>query len=246
VKLPGNSSRATFEEPPEEVVSAPAAPAPPAVAPPAPAPKKPDFVFPFDVSEFSKEVRDWFIIDQKTDPAEKVKMLHTEEKAIWSKGLKFGDFLAISPLEIYDVDRKRIEPVGTDLDALKQWTNAHIDKIAEEIKTHNKVMCTLEDQTLKFAAFEVADGHISRIKRTKTIAPKACPFFKQVDLSAMVKDCLNHDFPPNIRTKEVQCMYLSLAIRQAVLNGSPYVFWVNPEIWSFVSQQSATVRARIA
>jgi len=250
VKLPGNSSRATFEEPPEEVlppkatVLAVAAAAP--EAPAVPAPKKPDFVFPFDVSEFSKDARDWYIIDQQTPPAEKVQRLHTEEKAIWAKGLKFGDFLAISPLEIYDVDRKRIEPVGTDLDALKQWTNAHIDKIADEIKTHNKVMCTLEDQTLKFAAFEVVNGHISRIKRTKTIAPKACPFFKQVDLSAMVKDCLNHDFPPNIRTKEVQCMYLSLAIRQAVLNGSTYVFWVNPEIWAFVSQQSATVRARIA
>jgi hypothetical protein len=242
----GNTSRATFEEPPEEVappkVAALAVPAATAVPPP---PKK-EFVFPFDVSEFSKDARDWYIIDQQTPPAEKVQKLFTEETAIWAKGLKFGDFLAISPLEIYDADHERIEPVGTDLDALKQWTSSHIDKIAEEIKTHNKVMCTLEDQTLKFAAFEVVDGHISRIKRTKTIAPKACPFFKQVDLTAMVKDCLNHDFPANIRTKEVQCMYLSLAIRQAVLNGSAYVFWVNPEIWSFVSQQSATVRARIA
>jgi hypothetical protein len=41
-------------------------------------------------------------------------------------------------------------------------------------------------------------------------------------------------------------MYLSLAIRQAVLNKSEHVFWVLPEVWAFVSQQSATVRARIA
>jgi hypothetical protein len=219
---------------------------------PLPAPKKVvEETFPFDVSEFSDEVKEWYSVDHRLKPEEKVakiQALYAKEETnipVWARDLKAGNMLAVSPTQIYDSENNLVEPVGTDLDALKLWTNRHIDKIAEEIKTHNKVMCTLEEGVLKFAAFEVVDDHVARIKRTKTIAPKACPFFKQTDLSAMVKDCIGHGFPAGIRTKDVQCVYLALAIRKAVLAGSPYVFWVSPEVWSFVSKQSASVRAKI-
>jgi hypothetical protein len=99
---------------------------------------------------------------------------------------------------------------------------------------------------LKFAAFEVVDGHASRIKRTKTIAPKACPFFTQPPLSALVKDLTGNDFPANVKTKEVQCVYLSLAVRAGHLAKSPAIVWVSPEVWSFVSKESAKVRAKLA
>jgi hypothetical protein len=115
-----------------------------------------------------------------------------------------------------------------------------------EIRDENKIMCTIEDQTLKFAAFEVVDGHSARIKRTKTIAPKACPFFVQTSLSALVKDCTGKEFPANVKTKEMQCIYLSLAVRSAYLARSEYVTWVPPEVWSFLSKESATVRAKLA
>jgi len=219
--------------------------------PVAPPPKKVvTETFPFDVSEFSEEVKEWYTIDQKLDPTEKVERIQAlyakgGDVPIWAKGLKAGNLLAVSPTQIYDSENNLVEPVGTDLDALKLWTSSHVDRVAEEIKTHNKVMCTLEEGVLKFAAFEVVDGHVARIKRTKTIAPKACPFFKQTDLAAMVKDCVGHDFPPATKTKDMQCVYLALAIRKAVLAGSSYVFWVSPEVWSFVSKQSASVRAKI-
>lgn len=245
VDIPENTVRATFEIPPDEEISEakPVVSAVAAVEPAEPVAPLAPVSFPFDVSEFSEEVKQWYILDQKTEPSEKVKRIDEMPRA---NELRFGSFLAISPTEIYDKDGSIVEPVGTDLDALKLWTNRHIETIAEEIKINNKVLCTLEDQVLKFAAFEVIDGHVSRIRRTKTIAPKACPFFKQTDLSALVKDCMGHDFPTNVRTKEVQCIYLSLAIRHAVLNKSAHVFWVTPEVWSFVSKESATVRAKIA
>jgi len=107
-------------------------------------------------------------------------------------------------------------------------------------------LATIDDQKLKFAAFEVVDGHVSRIKRTKTITPKECTFFVQTALTALVKDCVGHDFPKEVKTKEVQCIYLSLAVRQAFLTGSPYIVWVSPEIWSFLSKESATIRSKLA
>jgi putative exporter of polyketide antibiotics len=68
----------------------------------------------------------------------------------------------------------------------------------------------------------------------------------QTSLTAIVKDCIGHDFPVHVKTKEMQCTYLSLAIRKAATSSSEHVFWVSPEVWSYVSKESAKVRGKIA
>ena len=211
------------------------------------------YKFPFDASKFSDEVKLWFIIDQilpHTDKVDLLKSMDREaaEKPVWARNIVVDgpNFLAISPSEIIDSTNTAIEPVGTEKDALKLWINRHIEGLVEEIKTHNKILCTLESQILKFAAFEVVDGHVSRIKRTKTIAPKGCEFFKLPELAALVKDCTGEVFPPELKNKELQCVYLSLAVRTAFLAGNQYITWVSPEVWSFLSKESATIRAKLA
>ena len=211
------------------------------------------YTFPFDVTEFSDDVKLWFIIDQKIPHTEKVALLKTvdresAEKPVWARGIVVSgpNLLAISPSELYDSANNLTDPIGTDKDAVKLWTSNHIESIVLEIKEKNKILCTVEDQKLKFAAFEVVDGHVSRIKRTKTIAPKECSFFVQTALSALVQDCVGHEFPKEVKTKEVQCIYLSLAVRQAFLTGNQYITWVSPEIWSFLSKESAAIRAKLA
>lgn len=211
------------------------------------------YKFPFDTSKFSDEVKTWFIIDQKLPHADKVELLKNIDRAaaeqpVWARGVIVHgpNFLAVSPSEIIDTTNAVIEPVGAEKDAVKLWTSQHIEKLVTEVKEKNKIICTVEDQKLKFSAFEVVDGHVSRIKRTKTIAPKECGFFVQTALSALVTDCTGDDFPATVKTKEVQCIYLSLAVRSAFLNGSPYVTWVPPEVWSFLTKESATIRAKLA
>lgn len=206
------------------------------------------YTFPFDASKFTEEVKNWFIVDQKLTKEQKLELLKRRDGALWCADtiVSGPDFLAVSPTEIYNTDGERIEPVGTEKDALNLWVNTHIERIVEDIRDNNKILVTVEDQTLKFAAFEVVDGHASRIKRTKTIAPKACPFFTQPPLSALVRDLTGDDFPANVKTKEVQCVYLSLAVRAGHLAKSPAIVWVSPEVWSFVSKESAKVRAKLA
>ena len=172
----------------------------------------------------------------------------SSDQPIWAKRVIVNgpNFLAISPTEILNTANSIIEPVGIEKDAIKAWISRNIDLLVSEIRDENKIMCTVEDQVLKFAAFDVVDGHSSRIKRTKTISPKACPFFVQTALSALVKDCTGSDFPENVKTKEKQCIYLSLSVRSAYLARSPYVTWVSPEVWSFLSKESATIRSKLA
>ena len=208
------------------------------------------YVFPIDVSEFTDDVKRWYIVDQQMAPEKKVALLQsfdrdTEDKPVWAQGNVFGDFLAISPTQIYNKENVVVEPVGEEKDALKQWVSTHVDIVVENINA-SKIMCTVEKGELKFAAFDVVDGHASRITRTKTITPKTCDFYKQPALVALVQDCMGHGFPASIGVKTKQCLYLSLAVRTASLANSDRVFWVTPEVWSFVSKESATVRARIA
>lgn len=206
------------------------------------------YVFPFDASRFTEEVKNWFIVDQKIPHDKKVALLKQRNGMLWCKDTVVSgpDLLAVSPTEIYNTDGERIEPIGTEKDSLNLWINTHIERIVEEIRDNNKILVTVEDQVLKFAAFEVVDGHASRMKRTKTIAPKACPFFVQQALTALVRDLTGSDFPATVKTKEVQCVYLSLAVREAHLAESPLIVWVPPEVWSFVSKESAKVRAKLA
>ena len=206
-----------------------------------------EYPFPFDASKFSDEIKLWTILDQKIPRVDKIELFKQRGDAIWTRDaiIEGPDFVAMSPSEIFNADNELVEPVGTEKDAVKLWVNTHIERIVEEVK-NNKIMCTVESQTLKFAAFEVVDGHVSRIKRQKTIAPKACSFYVQTELDALVRDCTGSGFPADVKTKEVRCLYLSLAVRQAVLSGSPYLFWVTPEVWAFVSKESATVRSKLS
>jgi len=132
---------------------------------------KTSYTFPFDASQFSDEVKLWFIIDQKLPHDQKVELLKSidrsaGEQPIWARGLIVDgpNFLAISPSQILNTENVSIEPIGPEKDSLKLWIGRHIDSLVYEIRDENKIMCTVEDQTLKVAAFEVVDNHVSRIK----------------------------------------------------------------------------------
>lgn len=206
--------------------------------------------FPFTVAGFTPEVIEWFIVDQILKPEEKIKLLLNENAAMkkskYSEGLVIDgiNYIVLGDGKIYNKDGEIVDPIGPELDAFKLWTNTHIERIANEVKTNNKIICTLEDQILKFAAFEIGeDGHIQRIPRQKTIKPKECSFYKAVELKAFARE-FGREFPMEVSKKENQCIFLSLLARQ----DNPRTLWVLPEIWSVVSSpaNSTLLRAKIA
>lgn len=208
------------------------------------------FTFPFKVDGFPPEILEWYIVDQVLSPDDKMKLLLDERAA--SKTSKYSEGLVIPGLnyivagdgKILNKKGDIVDPVGVELDQYKLWTNTHIERIANEVKTNNRIICTLEDQTLKFAAFEVgSDGHIQRIPRTKTIKPKECSFYKITELNAFVRE-FGKEFPREANKKENQCTFLSLLARQ----DNPKTLWVLPEIWSVISNptNSTLLRSKIA
>ena len=144
--------------------------------------------------------------------------------------------------KVVDGEGKPVDLTGADRDAYKLWATTHIERISAQVK-EGRILCTCEDQTFKIAAFEVVDGHIQRVKRTKTVKPKACTSFDaKPELETLVKDA-GMVFHPDAKEKKKQCMFISMVVR----SGSDKFVWVLPEIWSVISgpAYAAALRSKI-
>lgn len=206
------------------------------------------FKFPFKTDDIPAEILEWFALDQVMKPENKIRFLLSQRPPFpkYAEGLRIDaiDCMVLGDGKVYNNEGVVIEPVGVQLDAFKTWVQVHLERIANEIKNNNRIICTLEDQALKFAAFEIGeDGHIQRVKRTKTIKPKECSFFKITELNAFVRE-FGQTFPAGVTKKENQCIYLSLLARQ----DNAKTLWVLPEIWSVLSspQYATLLRTKIA
>jgi hypothetical protein len=144
--------------------------------------------------------------------------------------------------KVVDAEGKTVDLTGTERDAYKLWATAHLERVADQIK-EGKILCTCEEQTFKMAAFEVVEGHVQRVKRTKTVKPKACTSFDaKPELETLVKDA-GMVMHPDAAGKKKQCIFISMVVR----SGSDKFVWVQPEVWSVISgpTYSSVLRSKI-
>ena len=194
---------------------------------------------------FTPEVVEWFLVDQVMKPADKKALIVSRPKPTpnYAAGLEIpGVGFVMGHENVVDEDGKQVDLIGTGRDAYALWATTHLNSIAEKIK-EGRILCTCEDQTFKIAAFEVVDGHIQRVKRTKTVKPKACTSFDaKPELETLVKDA-GMVMHPDAKEKKKQCVFISMVVR----SGSNKFVWVQPEVWSVVSgpAYSAILRSKI-
>ena len=194
---------------------------------------------------FTPEVVEWFLVDQVMKPADKKTLIVSRPTPTpnYAAGLEIpGVGFVMGHENVVDEDGKQVDLIGTGRDAYALWATTHLNAIAEKIK-EGRILCTCEDQTFKIAAFEVVDGHIQRVKRTKTVKPKACTSFDaKPELETLVKDA-GMVMHPDAKEKKKQCVFISMVAR----SGSNKFVWVQPEVWSVVSgpAYSAILRSKI-
>jgi hypothetical protein len=194
---------------------------------------------------FRPEVVEWFLVDQVMKPEDKQALIVSKPTPTpaYAEGLELpGIGFVMGHEKVVDAEGKVVDLTGTDRDAYSLWATTHMDRISSQIKD-GRILCTCEDQVFKIAAFEVVDGHIQRVKRTKTVKPKACGSFDaKPDLETLVKDA-GMVFHPDAKEKKRQCMFISMVVR----SGSDKFVWVLPEIWSVISgpTYAATLRSKI-
>jgi hypothetical protein len=194
---------------------------------------------------FTPEVVEWFLVDQVMKPADKKALIVSQPTPTpnYAAGLEIpGVGFVMGHENVVDEDGKQVDLIGTGRDAYALWATTHLNAIAEKIK-EGRILCTCEDQTFKIAAFEVVDGHVQRVKRTKTVKPKACTSFDaKPELETLVKDA-GMVMHPDAKEKKKQCVFISMVVR----SGSNKFVWVQPEVWSVVSgpAYSAILRSKI-
>jgi hypothetical protein len=194
---------------------------------------------------FTPEVVEWFLVDQVMKPGDKKALIVSRPTPTpnYAAGLEIpGVGFVMGHENVVDEDGKQVDLIGTGRDAYALWATTHLNAIAEKIK-EGRILCTCEDQTFKIAAFEVVDGHIQRVKRTKTVKPKACTSFDaKPELETLVKDA-GMVMHPDAKEKKKQCVFISMVVR----SGSNKFVWVQPEVWSVVSgpAYSAILRSKI-
>jgi len=221
----------------EEMPPLEKAPPPPVVAP-AVLPI-PTYKFPFDVSTFSEEVRKSFIVDQVMSRDDRATLILSGAVPQFTQTIEGLGYTVLGDGKVYDLEKKPIELVGAELDAYTSWISKTIDKLVVEIADNHKILCTVEwdrekKGVLKIASFGVVDGKVERTETSKTIIPKGCSFYKVGELEAFARLFREEGFPEGVKTKDHQCIFLSLACRA----GSPKTVWVVPEVWSAISENS--------
>lgn len=199
-------------------------------------------------------VLDWYIVDSVMSEEEKrrylLEMDRTGELPMFVRGLVVPGIqsLVLGKDLIYDTEGNLVTLIGRDKDAYDEWLRNHMDELVRKIKDEDRILCTMAQNkagqmVLKFAAFELVDGHVKRVSRVKTIDPKDCTFYSVTDLTTLVQD-LGSAFPPSVQKKDDQCYALNFVIRDAVLKANPRIAWVPPELWNVLSSEPARTALR--
>lgn len=206
------------------------------------------------VQSMPPAVLDWYIVDSVMSKEDKQRHLlsldRTGELPMYARGLVVPgvNFLVLGKDLIYDTDNNLVTPVGTDKDAYDEWLRNRMNELIAKVKDEDRILCTLAENkagqmVLKFAAFEIVEGHVKRVSRTKTIDPKDCTFYSVTDLATFVQD-LGTAFPKSVQKKDDQCYYLNFVIRDALLKANPRIVWVQPEVWNILSSEPARTTLR--
>lgn len=190
---------------------------------------------------FSEEVLDWYVIDNRLTPEEKIQvLLNTDwaEPPVYAAPLLItkpdGTHLyALGSKQIYNEDHELLESlVGSDKDAYDAWIKKRKDWFIEH---KADIFGSMKENTVIFNMDEKSDI-IKRAARAKNIGGRTCTTFKESTLNALSDWLTGEEFPKEVKNKKDRCMYADLLFRQAVLDGAKGLFWVTPEEYAIFSE----------
>ena len=215
-------------------------------------------VWKFGLGTFPVPVLNWYLADTMLYKEDKHKLMlslpRTGDLPPFLKDLVIPgiNFLVLGHDKIVNPAGEVTTPIGAEKDAFTAWINGHIDRIATAVKTEDRIVCTMGEtkagkSVLKFAAFTEDGGKVKREKREKTIKAKECAFFNVKELDTFAAELHPPGVPEGAGKKDDKCMVLGVFVRDAVLNGSPLVLWIPPELMEVLSEDpyKTTLRSKL-
>lgn len=194
---------------------------------------------------FENDVKDWYIYDYVLNEEEKLEVLFSTD---WTKpppyladlrvivanaGADAGVALfVLGSGKIYNSDKKLITPIGEQGVAYRKWISDLKDRY---IDTRDDFFATAKEGVIVFNLDEKA-AELRRADRTKTIGGRACTSFKENTLNQFINWLQGDDFPTEVKKKADRCMYLDLAIREAVYAEKEGLIWWASEVWTIFNE----------
>jgi len=188
-------------------------------------------------SRFNQIVIDWYILDHDMTESERIQhMLSLDWKnpPIYAKNLKAGDLKILGSKQIYNEQNEHITPIGKQADEYYKWLKQRIDLF---LASRTQIFSTTQDGRIAFNLDEKAD-ELKRSERSKVIKIRACGSYLEPLLNKFAA-WLGFPFPESVKTKTDRCLFLALAVRQVVLDGTkPELMWWTPEEWAIFDEDS--------
>jgi len=187
------------------------------------------------VQTFSRDVLEWYIVDNMLGPSQKAKyILSLTEDKPYSTPLKVGDML-VGVGKYYDSAGKIIVPVGKAADQIGEWTVS----LDEKVRQSTDIFASLKEGKLVFNLDKTAKTVVPA-KRSKTIGGMVCDFFNVEVLNMLAKWLDGEGFPPKAKSRKDKCVYLQCSIRKAILDGKAGIYWLTPEEFSHADRNKGS------
>jgi len=189
---------------------------------------------------FKQEVLDWYLVDSVLSKEEKrAHMLQLDwsnppayASPLITKTSENKNLYILGSKEIYNDAKEKIEPVGIEGDAYRNWLKAAKDRF---IENKDKIFASVKDEEIIFNIDEKADV-VRTAKRSKNIGGRKCTTF-QLDLLNKFSEWLSGSgFPEKINLKKSRCLFLELLIREAVIGKKEGIIWLTPEEYSIFDE----------
>jgi superfamily II DNA or RNA helicase len=185
---------------------------------------------------FKQEVLDWYIVDSVLSKEEKrahMLQLDWSNPPVYASPLivktsENKNLYVLGSKEIYNDAKEKIEPVGIEGDAYRNWLKMAKDKF---IENKDKIFASVKDEEIIFNIDEKADV-VRTAKRSKNIGGRKCTTF-QLDLLNKFSEWLSGSgFPEKVNLKKSRCLFLELLIREAIIGKKEGIVWLTPEEYS--------------
>ena len=199
--------------------------------------KMEDYVWPPYASEFSKEVKEWYYIDNVLSDEEKRKVVFSNPKY----GIKTNSLFIFGPNEIYNKNFEKITPIADEKDEYDAYVKTLKDKfIAQKDLLFAGLKKTDEDKKLIFNLDEKTVP-IKKVERTKGIGGRACGSYPVSVIDDFMK-WLGGSFPETAKNRTDKCIYLDMKVRSEILGKKPGLVWYTPEEWAILSEDKTGLK----
>jgi len=186
---------------------------------------------------FSKDVLDWYILDHALTKEERLEyMLNLDwtNPPLYAKPLKLQNNILVLGSQQFYKDNKKITLIGDDFDLYTQWV---IELKQKFLSTRKLIFATMKDSKILFNLDPDSDK-IEPVSRSKVIGGRACTNYSESLLKSFSEFLTSNPFPDNVKTIIQRCQYLSLVIRNAILNKKEGIIWYTPEEYEILYEDS--------